>query len=222
MNVEEFENERWQNFDQKPVFRHRAALNMVPPGSVLDLGCGDGLFLEMLQRKGFEAEGLDASSEAVKKCIAKGLKAQVYDFTHKPLPYEDNSFDSVVLLDVLEHTYSPEPMLCEAARVAKTCVIASVPNFNSLPARLQVLRGHVPENNQPWKGHVYWFNYSALKRLFAKCDLEVETIEKNTFWQSKPVSGMLARIVAGIFPGLGSLSFVIKGGKNQASLARPE
>src|ERR1043166_2084581 len=91
--------------------------------------------------------GLDISEQAVQKCKTAGLDARVFDFAGQPLPFQDRSFDSVVALDVLEHLYDPAQVLREAFRVSRKRVIVSVPNFNSLPARLQVLLGRVPENN---------------------------------------------------------------------------
>jgi len=55
------------------------------------------------------------------------------------------------MLDILEHLYYPKALLLEASRVADK-VIFSVPNFSSLPARMQTLFGLVPENNTAKKG----------------------------------------------------------------------
>ena len=67
---------------------------------ILDVGCGTGANLEMLAQFG-EAEGVDISDEALEFCCAKGLK------THKglaeELPFENESFDLVTALDVIEH-----------------------------------------------------------------------------------------------------------------------
>ena len=160
MSVEKFENEKWQKKEQGINFRIKAALAMVGKGPILDLGCGDGIFLELLKKKGIAGEGLDISEVAVGKTRDKGLSAVQFDFSQKPLPFIDNSFEAVVLLDVLEHLYQPRNILREASRVAGEVVVA-VPNFNSLPARLQTLVGRVPENNLATKGHIYWFNRPA-------------------------------------------------------------
>ncbi|MBU3968908.1 methionine biosynthesis protein MetW [Patescibacteria group bacterium] len=200
MSVEKFENEKWKGKDQQIVFRHKMALKMIGSGRVLDIGCGDGLFLEML--KNVTSEGVDISEEGIKKCIEKGLNVFLCDFSKDRLPFSDNEFDYVVMLDVLEHLYVPEELLKEAIRVSKKYVIISVPNFSSLPARVQTLFGGVPENNRPKKGHVYWFNLKILEEMLKNNDLKIVDIKMNSFW------GL--NFLTRIFPSLFALSFILR------------
>lgn len=202
MDVVQFEDKRWSTQPQKEEFRHTQAVSLITSGKVLDVGCGDGLLLSMLREKDIEGTGLDVSPEAVRKCRAKGFAAEVFD-PNRPFPFPDKYFDHVVLLDVLEHVYAPEELLSEAKRVSKGDIIISVPNFSSLPARIQVLLGKVPENNTPHKGHVYWFTYSVLKTLAKKSGLYIEELRVNSF-------GPFARIpwLTKSFPSILALSFV--------------
>lgn len=209
MNVTTFENNRWQKEDQALQFRHRATLAMVQSNStVLDLGSGDGLLLSLLKEKGVQGKGLDISQEGVTKAKAKGLEVSTFDFSN-PLPFTDNTFDTVTMLDLLEHLYSPEELLKEARRVSKRYVIVGVPNFSSLPARLQTLLGRVPENNHPKKGHIFWFNYDVLVKMFSCTDLRIIEIQSNTFFETVPVIGTLTKALSVIFPNMFSLSFVV-------------
>lgn len=210
MEIKDFENKRWKSGSQEIVFRHKAALGMVDAGKVLDLGCGDGLFLLKLRDKGIGGMGLDISEEAVRKCAASGLDAKVFDFTIQKLPFNDESYDCVAALDVLEHLFFPEKLLAEAKRVSREFIILSVPNFNSLPARLQVLFGKIPENNRKNKGHVYWFNSAVLKEILKNLGLKVVDFQVNTIWQSRPLIGCVLKTLARKFPSLFALSFVVK------------
>jgi len=210
MGIRKFENKRWRGMNQGMVFRHETALKLINCDSVLDLGCGDGFFLQKLKENGNEAQGLDVSEEAVNKCRIRGLQADTFDFADDKLPFDDNTFDYVVMLDVLEHLYLPENLLKEAARVSREGVVLSVPNFNSLPARFQVLLGKVSENNTSRKGHIFWFNYFVLKNMARECGLDIEEMKVNVFWQRYPVIGNLIEILAGIFPNIFALSFVVK------------
>jgi SAM-dependent methyltransferase len=83
---------------------------------ILDVGCGTGANLEMLAQFG-EAEGVDVSDDALEFCRAKGLK------THKglaeKLPFENESFDLVTALDVVEHLDDDVAGLKEMNRVLK-------------------------------------------------------------------------------------------------------
>src|SRR5467141_690993 len=68
---------------------------------ILDVGCGTGANLQMLSRFGV-AEGVDVSAEALAFCRTRGIQS-VRQGEAGQLPYDDNSFDLVTGLDVVEH-----------------------------------------------------------------------------------------------------------------------
>lgn len=209
MSDDNFENRRWSSFEQKLVFRHRAAYNFIDKGRVLDVGCGDGLFLKMLKEKNLECQGVDFSDIAVKKCLENNIQASVANLADGHLEFGDKEFEYAVALDVLEHLYFPENLFKELGRVSKY-VIISVPNFNSLVARIQVLFGKVPENNKPNKGHVFWFNYGIINQIVKRNNYSIERIEYNTFWEDKFIIGKIMKILKKMFPAIFALSFVLK------------
>lgn len=209
MSVKDFEDKRWRETPQKREFRHTEAAKLAE-GATLDVGCGDGLFLKLLREKGLKAEGVDISTEAIALCRAAGFEAHQHSLDDA-LPFPDNSFDTVTLLDVLEHVYDPLFVLKEAERVARKSVVISVPNFSSLPARLQVLLGKVPENNRPNKGHLYWFNYPVLTALAQKTGWQIETLSMNTF---SPFS-KFGDVAQNAMPNIFALSFVARLTKKQ-------
>ncbi len=84
---------------------------------ILDVGCGTGANLEMLANFG-ESEGVDVSDDALEFCKAKGLKA--HKGLAEKLPFEDESFDIVTALDVVEHLDDDIAGLKEMHRVLKT------------------------------------------------------------------------------------------------------
>lgn len=210
-SVGEFENKRWNGSDQRLVFRHTEAIGMVESGEkVLDIGCGDGLLLRALSQKGAVVSGADISEEGVKKCKEKGFEVSLLDVSTEDLPFSDKTFDTVIILDVLEHVYEPEALLKEAIRVSKKHIIISVPNFNSLPARIQVFFGKVPENNRPHKGHLYWFNYAVLTKLLERNHADIAEARYNTFWEKTFILGKIMKSLSRFFPSLFALSFVVK------------
>jgi SAM-dependent methyltransferase len=83
---------------------------------ILDVGCGTGANLEMLKNFG-EPEGVDVSDDALEFCKAKGLK--VHKGLAEKLPFEDESFDVVTALDVVEHLDDDIAGLKEMNRVMK-------------------------------------------------------------------------------------------------------
>lgn len=208
-DYKKFEDKYWKNFEQSLEFRHRAAADFIKSGEIIDIGCGDGLFLGLLKKNGLKAKGIDLSDEAVETARAKGLDVSQADILSNKLPYSDNSFDYVVALDVLEHTFVPDEFLKEMKRISKKYIIIGVPNFSSLPSRLQVLRGLVPENNTPRKGHAYWFNYKVLNDLLKKSDLKIVSYRVNSFYGHIPFFGMFLEKLAKKNPNLFALSFVV-------------
>ena len=210
MQTAQFENERWSRGSQSEEFRHREALDLVEGDSVLDMGCGDGLFLSKVDGSEFQRYGVDISSVAIQKLKEKGIDGTAVDFANEPLTFPDGHFSTVVTLDVLEHLFFPERALAEALRVSGECVIVGVPNFSSLPARIAVLFGKVPENNRPKKGHCYWFNLPALRRVVEMAGGRIEVMRVNTFWEHRFFIGGFMKVLVRIFPSLFALSFVVQ------------
>jgi SAM-dependent methyltransferase len=83
---------------------------------ILDVGCGTGANLEMLSRFG-NAEGVDVSDEALTFCKSKGLR--VHKGLAEELPFDDETFDIVTGLDVIEHLDDDIAGLSEMNRVLK-------------------------------------------------------------------------------------------------------
>lgn len=208
-SAEAFQNQRWSVKQQPAVFRHHQALLWLDNSSapVMDVGCGDGFLLNELRHRGIEAFGIDVSSEAVFQCHEKGIKAYVVDF-------ETSSLDAyhaktAVLLDVLEHLFQPHLVLRELTSCVSSLMI-SVPNFASLPARVQVLLGRVPENNLPRMGHVFWFTRKTLHQLLEQNGWNVVEWSYNTFWEDKPLIGNVMRSLVRFWPSLFALSFLVR------------
>lgn len=89
--------------------------------SLLDIGCGTGYLIDMLQRqKNALYCGLDLSPEMLKMAKQK-LPQSVYltEGSADSLPYEDNSFDVVTCIQSFHHYPKPEKSMSEAYRVLK-------------------------------------------------------------------------------------------------------
>ncbi len=84
---------------------------------ILDVGCGTGANLEMLQEFGL-AEGVDVSEEALAFCRQRGLGG-VRRGAAEALPYEEERFDLVTALDVIEHLDDDVGGLREMRRVLR-------------------------------------------------------------------------------------------------------
>ncbi|MBI3981004.1 class I SAM-dependent methyltransferase [Candidatus Microgenomates bacterium] len=86
--------------------------------SVLDFGCSDGSLAYLMSNRlpGVKFVGIDTVLQT-KQYI------KTYQYDGKRLPFKDNSFDSVLIIDVLHHDLKPDELLREAKRVARKNVL---------------------------------------------------------------------------------------------------
>jgi SAM-dependent methyltransferase len=100
------------------VLAHHLAQIIPDGGRVLDVGCGDGLISReiMNQRPDLEIEGVDVMLRPVTHIPATTFDGNV-------LPFADDSFDYVMIVDVLHHTTDPVVVLTESRRVARKGVV---------------------------------------------------------------------------------------------------
>jgi methionine biosynthesis protein MetW len=122
-----------------------AIANWVQPNtSLLDLGCGDGDFLEFIRaQKNVRTYGVEISDLSVLACVEKGLDVIQQDLESGLALFENQSFDMVVLSQTLQTIHETESILNEIVRVGKECVI-SFPNFAHWSHRIDILLGRMP------------------------------------------------------------------------------
>ena len=118
---------------------------LVPHGSrVLDLGCGNGELLAVLQReRGCSGYGIEIADENVFACVKRGVNVIQLNLDQGLSIFDDDSFDVVLQIDTLQHLRNAEVMLRETARVGKLGIV-SFPNFAHWPNRLSIVRGRMP------------------------------------------------------------------------------
>ncbi len=155
----------------------RGLLNILPEaGSVLDVGCGDGWLASQL------AEQLPLTSFC-------GIDVLVRPDTHIPIshfdgieiPYPDDHFETVMMVDVLHHTVDPAVLLREAKRVARKFVVLKDHTRDGLAAQATL-------RMMDWVGNAHHgvalpYNYlskAEWQRLFKHLELTIDR------WNAKP------------------------------------
>lgn len=123
----------------------QSVARLVPEGArVLDLGCGDGELLALLQReRGCSGYGIEIDDANVAACVRRGVNVIQLNLDEGLSMFGDQSFDVVLQIDTLQHLRNAETMLRETARVGRTGIVA-FPNFAHWPNRLSILRGRMP------------------------------------------------------------------------------
>lgn len=100
---------------------------IVPGSSVLDLGCGRGIFAEHLQRDlGCYVVGVDLDIEKVRSCVKRGINVYQRDIQEALAAFEAGSFDYVVCSRTLQQLHEPKAVLDEALRVGRRFVVGFV------------------------------------------------------------------------------------------------
>lgn len=112
---------------------------------VLDVGCGDGELMEVLQReKGCDARGMEIDPEAVERCVARGLSVIQGDADRDLAAYPDDAFDCAILSQTLQTAARPDTMLDELLRIGRRAFV-SFPNFAYWRMRVALLaHGRMP------------------------------------------------------------------------------
>jgi methionine biosynthesis protein MetW len=102
----------------------------VAPGSrVLDVGCGDGELMAVLQaEKGADARGIEIDPEEVERAVARGLSVVQGDANRVLSDYPDDAFDYAILSQTLQTAERPDLMLDELLRIGRRAFV-SFPNF---------------------------------------------------------------------------------------------
>lgn len=160
----------------------------MPKGRVLDLGCGDGDYSKRLTDLGFNVVAGDIDEKRFR--YHKDIKFKHCDIT-KEMPFADNSFDYLLLMEVVEHLRNPFTVLAEINRIIKKdgSLIISTPNILSLKSRLRFMfEGAYEYFREPpldqvknpkeiiFNLHLVPYRYHELEYLLSACGFKVSGV----------------------------------------------
>lgn len=147
-------------------------------GTLLDLACGDGLFLRLALAAGAKtAEGVEISPSGVLACVQSGLSVHHGDITEGLTSYPDRSFDCVSLIRTLELFERPEPVLDEMLRVGRSALV-SFTNFGHWRYSLQRWTTGILPGAEPGRlgGPPARLTLPHLERYCAKNGIQIDRI----------------------------------------------
>ena len=119
---------------------------LVAPGSkVLDVGCGDGELMNLLQEtRKVDGRGIELSQKGVNECVSRGLAVIQGDADSDLGFYNDKGFDYVILSQTLRATRNPRIVLEHLLRIGQHAIV-SIPNFGHWRVRLSLFwNGRMP------------------------------------------------------------------------------
>ncbi len=131
---------------------------------LLDVGCGTGAFLEAATSLGWEATGVEISATAIQIAASKGLSV-VDDCDMLP----SDSFDVIIMSEVLEHVLEPMDLLTAARRLLRRggLLWATTPHGNGVSMRLLRSRWSIVSPPE----HVQLFSIEGASRLLQRANL---------------------------------------------------
>ncbi len=137
-------------------------------GRLLEVGCGSGQMLRLMQDLGWEVEGVDFDPAAVDNARGRGLDVKLG--TLEDQSYPDDHFDAVTMSHLVEHVHEPLQLFRESYRILKPGgrLVAVTPNNESLGHKIF---------GRDWRGlepprHLHVFNLASLRRLASRAGFQ--------------------------------------------------
>jgi 2-polyprenyl-3-methyl-5-hydroxy-6-metoxy-1,4-benzoquinol methylase/uncharacterized CHY-type Zn-finger protein len=142
-------------------------------GSLLDIGCGDGHFLEEAGKRGFQVAGVDFDSKALAVARGRGLDNLYHEtlneFASRVIS-EGARFDTVTLFEVLEHQPEPIAFMDTVKQLVRPggIVSGSVPNRDRLGFEMAQVLDQPPYHFTRWSAKVlrHFLERIGLKDIF--------------------------------------------------------
>jgi ubiquinone/menaquinone biosynthesis C-methylase UbiE len=140
---------------------------------VLDVGCGTGHFLKELSDRGFTCSGCDPSDEMLGHARRLNPSISFKNASIEQLPYESNSFDIVIAIEVMRYIPDMDLALSEVYRVLKPggrCLLTHAPKFSTSLYPLLNKLTSVIQLSKFSKVRQYFHSVKGLRRLYKKAD----------------------------------------------------
>lgn len=173
----------------------------------LDIGTGKGDLPNMLAKEGFQSYACDVLGKYF--MFAQTVNFKEVDFNKEELPYEDNYFDYVSCLELIEHVENPQSILRKVYKVLKPggIFVLTTPNILNIKSRMRfVFEGAWEYFREPLLEQAQSVGSDAALHLHI-CPLRIQEVEYflvNNGFEIKEIS------TTSYYPGLKFWTFLLK------------
>ncbi len=177
--VEFYDNnyERTEYFSSITIKRYNELLDGFEKyrktNNILDVGAGNGFFLEIAKVRGWNVFGTELTKKSVETCEMKGV--QMREGCLHNVGFDENQFDVITSFEVIEHVNNPKSLVKEMYRILRENgkVYITTPNFNSL------LRYRLKSKYDiiGYPNHLCFFTKKTLRKLFSEAGFNVQQIK---------------------------------------------
>lgn len=181
--------EKQKHTSRMRVFCEWLRAELKPGAKVLDIGCGDAIFAELMPE--FEWYGVDINIDRAVGRIGQAkstihytpaedgsdVKLWQHDLMKPPYPWPDKYFDAIISSEVLEHVWDLRIVHKEAKRLLKRegLYVISTPNFQWLTNHLEHFQRIRTQFEQHWTvEHIRHYDYDLHKRYLNEVGFVIE------------------------------------------------
>jgi SAM-dependent methyltransferase len=145
------------------------------PGSALDVGCGRGLFLDVMRRGGWSVKGVEFCEKSA-SCASDAYNLEVVFGDCDRWGFEEGSFDVITINHVLEHIKNPAETISACRRLLRDggLMVVAVPDISSLQG--QAGRGRWFHLDIPY--HLHHFSEAGLRALIEMQSMRVIAVRR--------------------------------------------
>ena len=213
-DMKAYYDEYYEGQDQRNARQERRAERHVrrlmrfagKPGRLLDVGAGDGYFLNAARNAGWQVEGLELSEPRVSHA-REWFKLELRSVDLMQAPFEPHSFDALSMFQLIEHVHDPRAIFRKARELLRPggLMLLSTPNV------LAYARKDRDVNSWRIPRHLFFFSPRTLVRSVEAEGFTVlrrplrffAALEEQLGWQPWATSGPVSRVTRDLWTPFG-------------------
>jgi 2-polyprenyl-3-methyl-5-hydroxy-6-metoxy-1,4-benzoquinol methylase len=174
-----FKGKKSHHRDKNYEYEIRKIKKVKSGGKLLDVGTNMGFFLRKAHEAGFETEGVEPSP-ALSKIARECFDLKIHNSYLEQAELPSNHYDTITLIDVLEHVTKPKELLKVCFNLLKQdgIIAVKVPNgdYNHFKMKLGKLTG-LGKNLDIWDSyeHVVHYTHKTFRAMIESCGYKIKT-----------------------------------------------